>query len=305
MAEAAMNTIDALALAGNRFGEIDVACPSCGPFCKRAVNRKRKVLRIWRHDPGFASFYCARCGEHGFSREEGLTSKVDPAALARRAAAERREAEETKRRQANALDIFHDALPIEATRGESYLIKRGVDIGQLPDEMERVLRFHPRCPWERGTAPCMVALWTDAITGEPKAIHRTAIGPQLERIDRMSFGPTAGCVIRLWPDEWVEQGLVLGEGIETVLWAATRVDYLATLLQPAWAAGDRGHIRAFPVLPGIDALTLLVDHDANGAGQRDAAECTRRWRAAGREVIPLMTNEIGTDFADLAGEIAS
>jgi hypothetical protein len=28
----------------------------------------------------------------------------------------------------------------------------------------------------------------------------------------MSLGPTAGCVIRLWPDEAVTLGLVIGEG---------------------------------------------------------------------------------------------
>jgi hypothetical protein len=83
----------------------------------------------------------------------------------------------------------------------------------------------------------------------------------------MSLGPTRDCVIRLWRDEHVEQGLVLGEGIETVLFAATRIEHLGTLLQPAWAAGDASHMRAFPVLPGIDALTLLVDNDSNCTGQ--------------------------------------
>jgi hypothetical protein len=70
-----MNSIDALALAGNRFGKIDVACPLCGPQCKSPINRKRKVLRIWRHDPGFASYNCARCGEAGYTaeRESGWT----------------------------------------------------------------------------------------------------------------------------------------------------------------------------------------------------------------------------------------
>jgi hypothetical protein len=32
-----------------------------------------------------------------------------------------------------------------------------------------------------------------------------------------------GCVIRLWPDDMVELGLVLGEGVETTLAAATRI----------------------------------------------------------------------------------
>ena len=57
--------IDALALAGGRFGKIDLACPSCGPLCKSPANRKRKVLRVWCDDPDFARFNCARCGAHG------------------------------------------------------------------------------------------------------------------------------------------------------------------------------------------------------------------------------------------------
>ena len=102
----------------------------------------------------------------------------------------------------------------------------------------------------------------------------------------------------VWPDECVEQGLVLGEGVETVLAAATRIERLGTLLRPAWAAGDTSHMRDFPVLAGIEALTLLVDHDANSAGQNAAAECARRWAAAGREVIRLTPRQSG-DFNDI------
>jgi|SRR6516162_2726816 hypothetical protein len=102
----------------------------------------------------------------------------------------------------------------------------------------------------------------------------------------------------VWPDECVEQGLVLGEGIETVLAAATRIERFGTLLQPAWATGDCGHMRDFPVLPGIEALTLLVDHDCNHAGQNAAAECAARWRAAGCEVIRLTPRRNG-DFNDI------
>jgi putative DNA primase/helicase len=55
---------------------------------------------------------------------------------------------------------------------------------------------------------------------------------------------------------------------------------------------------AFPTLLGIEALTLLVDHDANGAGEHAAGQCARRWRDAGKEVIQLMPGELG-DFNDL------
>ena len=34
-----------------------------------------------------------------------------------------------------------------------------------------------------------------------------------------------------------------------------------------------------PVLPGVERLIILVDHDINGAGQLAAAVCTERWTA--------------------------
>ena len=55
----------------------------------------------------------------------------------------------------------------------------------------------------------------------------------------------------------------------------------------------------FPVLAGIKTLTLLVDNDKNGAGQKAAAKCARRWVAAEREVIRLTPRELGADFNDI------
>ena len=57
-------------------------------------------------------------------------------------------------------------------------------------------------------------------------------------------------------------------------------------------------------MPGVEVLTLLVDHDESGAGQRAALECSARWTAAGREVVRLVPNTMGTDFADLGGREA-
>jgi hypothetical protein len=294
--------LDVLALAAGRFGKFDIACPSCGPFCKRPVSRRRKVLRVWHHDPAFATYNCMRCGAHGFSRNgDAASPKID---LQKRVEAERREVEDAERRRRRALAIFNEAVPIAGTPGEWYLTNRGIDVEALPNDMAEVLRWHPRCPWEQDRAPCMVALWTDVHTVKPKAIHRTAISPRGERIDRMSYGPTANCVIRLWPDETIEQGLVLGEGIETVLAAATRIEHLGALFRPAWAAGDAGHIEDFPVLAGIEALTILVDIEESGAGRRVAEICAARWRRAGREVIRLVPRAAG-DFNDIiAREIA-
>lgn len=199
-----------------------------------------------------------------------------------------------------ALAIWSTAREPQGTPAWTYLFRRGIALEALPSRITEALRFHPDCPWHDERRMCLVALWTDTISGEARAIHRRAITPDGEKLGHWrAWGPTMGCVIRLWPDDEVSQDLVLGEGVETVLAAATRIAHRGTLLQPAWAAGDAGHIGAFPALSGVEALTLLVDADENGIGQCRAAECARRWAAAGRQVIRLTPRLVGADFNDL------
>src|SRR5215470_10728915 len=199
-----------------------------------------------------------------------------------------------------ALAIWSAAREPQGTPAWTYLFRRGIALEALPSRIAEALRFHPDCPWHDERRMCLVALWTDTFSGKARAIHRRAITPDGEKLGHWrAWGPTVGCVIRLWPDDEVSQDLVLGEGVETVLAAATRIAHRGTLLQPAWAAGDAGHIGAFPALSGVEALTLLVDADENGIGQCRAAECARRWTAAGRQIIRLTPRLLGADFNDL------
>ena len=39
---------------GGRLGRHDIACPECGPSRRSPLNRRRRVLRTWRIDRGFA-----------------------------------------------------------------------------------------------------------------------------------------------------------------------------------------------------------------------------------------------------------
>jgi hypothetical protein len=215
--------------------------------------------------------------------------------------------EDDASRIARALRIWRSAVPIADMPGAVYLARRGIDLAAVPD-LNKVLRWHGACPWGEGgaTHPCIVALWTNIVSAAPQAIHRRPISSAGEELDRWkALGPAGDCCIRLWPDEYVERGLVLGEGPETVLSAATHIEHRGTLLRPAWAAGDAWHMEVFPVLAGIDALTLLVDNDqldpktGKHPGQYAAAACAQRWRAAGREVIPLLPRAVDTDFNDI------
>lgn len=56
-----------------------------------------------------------------------------------------------------------------------------------------------------------------------------------------------------------------------------------------------------PVIPQ-SRLTGEPTNDANGAGQKAAAECKRRWQAAGRSGAVLMPPHPGSDFNDVVLE---
>jgi hypothetical protein len=188
--------------------------------------------------------------------------------------------------------IWKESASIEGTAGEAYFDRRGIVLNRAPNFGG--LRWHPRCPWERGTTPCVIGRFTDALTGEPRGIWRRPIDGRKPK----ALGLMGGCVLRLWPDEDVATGLVIGEGVETVLSAATRFIRHGALLQPAWATGSAGNLENFPIFPGIDTLTILVDRDESGRGQEAAKRCAVRWAEARREVIRL-TPHVPGDFNDV------
>jgi len=140
------------------------------------------------------------------------------------------------------------------------------------------LRFHPACPRGGELLPAMVALMTDAITGQPCGVHRTFLrsdgGGKADGQAKLMAG-NAG-VIRLTPDEDVTVGLGLAEGVETALSVMQGFGW-----RPLWAAASAGAISRFPLIPGIAALTIFTDSD--GAGLRAAEECAARWRDTGLE----------------------
>jgi hypothetical protein len=269
------------------------------------------------HTPSFVvysdHYHCYGCRAHGdhfdwLTKHEGLTfaqAVEHMRALAGRPQRKRPpEKKDPAENREYALKIWNEARPIIGTLAEAYLTTtRGIDLTGIPSED---LRFHPRCPFTPGMRhPCLVALFRNPVTNEPTGIHRTALTADAKKIERLSLGPTRGSVIKLWADEDVSYGLVLGEGIETTLAAATRAEHHGTLLQPAWAAGKRTNMASFPVLAGIDALTVLVDNDANGASLKAASEVIWRWRDAGREAIALLPDKVDSDFNDLVRERAS
>jgi putative DNA primase/helicase len=200
--------------------------------------------------------------------------------------------DEAERNRRNALDIWSRATPIAGTPAHSYLAARG--LYSLPPGADgEVLRFHPSCPYQGARRPCMLSLMRDIKTNAPRAIQRTALSEDGAKLGRMTLGPKAGAAIKLTGDADVSTALTIGEGLETTL-AGMMLGYA-----PAWALGDAGELAAFPVLPGIESITILVDHDRSGTGQRAALRCSARWTGAGREVFRLVPRQPGADVNDL------
>ena len=175
-----------------------------------------------------------------------------------------------ERTLAGAQRIWDIAKPIAGTRAERYLRDvRRIDTDVLPAG-DHALRFHPQCPFGLETLPCLIAQYRDVLTDEFAGIHRIALTKDVfagAKVQRRTLGswPTPRA-IKLWP---ATDQLFLGEGIETVLAAAT-LPYRGAPMRPAWAAGSGDNIRKFPPLPGVSKLILLVDHDANGNGMKYA-----------------------------------
>jgi hypothetical protein len=144
----------------------------------------------------------------------------------------------------------------------------------------------------------MVALVTDVVTARPLSLHRTwvaADGGGKAPLDRprllLKGYRKAGGVVRLWPDEELTLGLCVAEGIETALTAAAAFGL-------AWSCLDAGNLAAFPVLDGIEALTIVADHDPAGLAAAEA--CARRWLEGGVEVTTWKAPAPGVDFNDYA-----
>jgi hypothetical protein len=275
-------------------GELIGPCPQCGGRDRFAVSIRKQC------------FLCRGCGRSGdviamVQHIDGVDFKIAVqtlggderkpiAPIAKPTEPKESDEEKTKR----ALKIWDDASEVNDTLAEQYLRRRGLD---LPED-DHALRFYSPCAFGVGKYPCLIALFRDVLTNEPKAIHRIALGPGGMLIGKRMLGRVGDCAIKIDEDENVTIGLSVGEGIETMIAARMRG------LRPAWALGSAGTLKTFPVLSGVECLSIVVDHDLpdkNGrqAGQEAALECSQRWTAAGREVRRLVPRRQGSDMADL------
>jgi hypothetical protein len=174
-----------------------------------------------------------------------------------------------------ALGIWRSGVHPRQTIVETYLKSRGLDLGD--DIAGDVIR------WNAGIG-AMVALFRNIATDEPQAVSRTYLDREGRKLDRKFLGPVGGGAVKLDAGDAVLGGLHIGEGIETCL-AARQLG-----LRPAWALGSAGAIATFPVVDGVECLTVLQEHDA--ASARAVETSAARWHAAGREVV--INEPVGT-----------
>ena len=190
--------------------------------------------------------------------------------------------------------VWREGQPATGSPVEAYLASRGL---VLPPDAP--LRFHWACPRGAEAFPAMLALMTHPETGQPCGVHRTflkADGSGKADVTPAKMMLGAAGIIRLCDE--VTAGLGIAEGIETAIAIMQRTGWA-----PIWATGSAGAIAKFPVLAGVEALTIWADHDpinprtGKRPGLEAAGECAARWFEAGREAT-VQQPPAGEDWLD-------
>jgi hypothetical protein len=268
-------------ISGAQLGTHDVPCVFCSGM-KRGASRRRKVLRIWRMNPSFASYHCARCGESGYACD-GTAARPDPAVLERaRAEAAAREVTAKADRLRKARWLWSKRRPIAGSIAETYLRTARAYCGPLPG----TLAFLPA---SGDYGPAMIAAFGTPQELEPGLLQvrdRDVVGVHVTRLapdgfgkagtdaDKIMIGRSLGSPIVLAaPNDLL--GMAITEGIEDGLAA-----FEATGLG-VWAAGAAARM---PPLAGaipdyIEAITIYAH--ADDAGQDGARELAERLFADG------------------------
>ena len=254
------------------------------PVCDRGP--KDTALAITTDERGVVEF-CHRCG---YTKAENFERRpLEPVRSALKSA-------EPLKWSDKAELIWRRTKPLRGTLGQTYLEHRGCTLPPGDSDL-RYLEPTGRHP------PTLCAKITDAVTNAPLSLHFTRLasdgrgkaGTEQDKLLLSGHRKRDG-VVRLWPNEAVTCGLAIAEGLESALAAS----HLHT---PVWAAIDASNLAQFPVLAGVDALTIFADHD--NIGIIAAKACARRWHSAGREVRIRAPRVFGTDAADVAREVAS
>jgi hypothetical protein len=209
--------------------------------------------------------------------------------------------DDDKRRRIVA-SIVDGILPLRGSPGETYLRDvRRIDVAAIADVLESsdAIGWHPsvlfRDPghaFDGKRLGAIIGILTDPVTAQRTGgISRTYVHQGRKIAKAKGLGPAG--VVRLTPDEDVLAGLHLAEGLESAL------DAMSKDFRPMWSTGSTSIMAKFPILSGIEFVTVIADHDDSGAGQKAANELKRRYRAAGRQARAWISAAPG-DFNDIS-----
>jgi Toprim domain len=279
-------------LTGGRFGTHNVACPECGPL-KSPRGQRRLVLRVWRDQPGFATYHCARCGESGYVRD-GNSPPPDPAKLARAGAeAAKRDSTSRAERLQLAQWLWRRRQPLHGSMGEAYLRNARGYGGPLPATLG-FLAARGKHP------PAMIAAFGLATEVEPgvliiadnavRGVHLTRLLPDgsgkamfddPDENAKIMIGFSSGSPICLAPPNDL-LGMAVTEGIEDGLSVHQDTGL------GVWAAGSASRMPALAdALPGYIDTTTVIAHD-DPDGRRFAAGLTAGILARGMEARTII-----------------
>ncbi|MCZ8283241.1 MAG: toprim domain-containing protein, partial [Aquidulcibacter sp.] len=204
--------------------------------------------------------------EGDYQRSDGLHRKAFAATLAAQLAVEK--AERTAQQRAKALEVWRGVRPLLGTVAEAYLVEaRAIPGGIVQQAVEAGnLAFHPALSSLFGvrsafTYPALVARAVDPF-GEFVGIHATFLESDGSgKIQKKMLGAGfMGASVRLGSGPQV----VLAEGLETALSAGHLLG-----LSPV-AALSAGGVEAWRPWDGVESVTLGVDVDKSGTGQKAA-----------------------------------
>jgi putative DNA primase/helicase len=194
-----------------------------------------------------------------------------------------------------ALQLWNQARDPRGTLVVGYLRSRKLS---LPDEYAgSVIRFHPELKLNGARVGGMLCLFRDIRTNNPCGIHRTFLDSAGLKLERKMLGRASGAAIKFDADETITLGLHIGEGVETCIAAG-----LAGF-RPVWAIGSANAIASFPVLSGVEAITILGEVGDGGANERAIEACAARWTEAGNEAF-VIKPLVGADLNDVWREVA-
>jgi hypothetical protein len=246
-------------------------------------------LAVGRHRlaDGSAVWKCWRCNASGGTRRGHEYRAFASSSAPRRMVSD---VEVSRDAATRAASIWKVTKPLSGSPGADYLELRHCVLPPADGD----LRFHPHlyCPETKTDLPALVAKVTTVEGNRAIGIHRVWFKPgEPKAVKKMRLGGSGEVVcIRLWPDDTVTMALGIAEGIETALAAGG-------MFKPMWATIDAGQMAKFPILTGIESLTIFADYDKAGL---DAARTTwRRYRHAGINANLLRPQRVGEDVNDM------